>query len=210
MAAADALRLVASATMLGVVAAWLLGVWMYMRLVRRARTAGARRIVRFLIPAPAAEVTGRLVRELSMSPHFIASFTGQLESVITGVVTPAKDAAAGAPPAARIAFRLDDLGPRCRLRLRVDFSPLLEQHRVVSRLWVFMFWPAWTFVATAGAIAMFALAAPPSPWWGLGFGFGALPIVGQLAIVGRCGRIRRRLGDAVIGTAEELRSSVLA
>jgi hypothetical protein len=209
MTDAIALRLVASATMLGVFAVWLLGVWSYMRLGRRARTAGARRIIRSLVSAPAPAVAPRLLRELTTSPYFVASITGRLESVLTAVITPAAGSARGAPPIARVACRLDDLGDESRLRLRIDFSPLLERYRRASQLWVFLCWPLWMFLTTAGGVAWFALAHPPSPWHALCFGLGWLPAVGQAALVGRCNATRRVVGDAVIGVVEEIRASAL-
>jgi hypothetical protein len=209
MTDADALRLVASATMLGVFGVWMLGIWSYVRLGRRARTAGARRIIRCVIAAPAPLISSRLLQDLATSPHFIASITGQLESVLTAVVTLPTDMAHGAQPAARVACRLDDLGDQSRLRLRIDFSPILERYRAVSHLWVFLCWPIWMFVTTAGAVAWLALVEPPSCWYGLCFGFGALPGIGQAIIIGRCNAIRRSLGDAVVGIAEDLRSSLL-
>jgi hypothetical protein len=204
-----ALRIVAAATMLGVLGAWLLGVWSHVRLGRRSRTAAARRIIRCLVPAPAPLISSRLVQELARSPHFVAAITGQLESVLTAVVTLPADSARGAPPAARVACRLDDLGDESRLRLRIDFSPILERCRKRSLLWVFLFWPLWIFLSTAGAVAWLVLATPPTPWWGLAFAIGALPAFGQIAIVARCNAVRRYLGDAIVGIAEDLRSSLL-
>jgi len=209
MTDAGVLRLVASATMLGVFAAWLLGVWSYMRLGRRARTAGARRIIRCVISAPAPLIASRLVHELATSPQFVASITGRLESVLTAVIALPTDTARDAQPAARVACRLDDLGDESRLRLRIDFSPMLERCRAASQLWVFLWWPIWMFLTTAGAVAWFALAQPPSPWYALCFGIGALPAIGQAAIVGHCNSVRRYLGDSVIGIADDLRSSLL-
>jgi len=209
MTGADALRIVASATMLGVFGAWLLGVWSYVRLGRRARTAGARRIIRCVISAPASLISGRLVQELATSPHFVASITGKLESVLTAVVTMPTGSARSARPAARVSCRLDDLGDESRLRLRIDFSPILERYRVASSLWVFLCWPIWMFLTTMGAVVWLVLVEPPSSWYGLWFGLGVLPAIGQAVLVGRCNAIRRYLGDAVIGIAEELRSSLL-
>jgi len=209
MTDAGVLRLVASATMLGVFAAWLLGVWSYMRLGRRARTAGARRIIRCVISAPAELIAGRLVQALATSPHFVASITGRLESVLTAVIALAAETTRSARPDARVACRLDDLGDESRLRLRIDFSPMLERYRAASQLWVFLCWPIWMFLTTTGAVMWFALAQPPSPWYALSFGMGALPAIGQAVIVGRCNSVRLYLGDAVIGIAEDLRSSLL-
>jgi hypothetical protein len=209
MNGADALRLVASATMLGVFGAWIVGVWSHVRLARRARTAAARRIIRCIVAAPAALISNRLVQDLATSPHFVASITGQLESVLTAVVTMPTGAARSAQPAARVACRLDDLGDESRLRIRIDFSPILERYRAASQLWVFLCWPIWMFLATAGAVIWLVLVDPASPWYGLCFGFGALPLIGQAAIVGRSNGVRRYLGDAIVGIAEELRSSLL-
>ncbi len=206
---AGALRLVAAAAMLGVAGAWLLGVWLHVRLGRRARTAGARRIIRFVIAAPASVISNRFVQELSNDPRFAASITGRLESVLTAVITPIRGSMRAAPPAARVGCRLDDLGAECRLRVRVDFTPLLERSRGISQRWVFLVWPIWAFFAVTGALLQAAIADAPSPWQALWLFAGALPIAGEIAIVGRCNRMCRRLGDAVIGTADDLRSSLL-
>jgi hypothetical protein len=204
-----ALRLVAAAAMLGVLGSWLLGVWLHVRLGRRARTAGARRIVRFVIAAPMQLISSRLVQELSSNPYFAAAITGRLESVLTAVVTPITRSMKAAPPAARVGCRLDDLGAQCRLRIRVDFTPLLEQHGAISQRWVFLFWPIWGFFAIAGGLIQVSLVDSPSPWQALSLALGAMPLVGEIAIVGRAGRACRRLGDAIIGTADDLRSSLL-
>ena len=209
MTDADAMRLVASATMLGVFGAWILGVWSYVRLGRRARTAAARRIIRCVVSAPARLVANRLVQDLATNPHFVASITGQLESVLTAIVTLPAEAARGARPAARVACRLDDLGDESRLRLRIDFSPILERFRAASQLWMFLCWPIWMFLTVGFAVPWLVLCEPTSPWYGLVFGFGALPAIGQIAIVARCSGVRRYLGDAVIGVAEDIRSSLL-
>jgi len=209
MTDADAMRLVASATMLGVFGAWLLGVWSHVRLGRRARTAAARRIIRCVVAAPARLVANRLVQDLATNPHFVASITGQLESVLTAIVTLPAEAARGARPAARVACRLDDLGDESRLRLRIDFSPILERFRAVSQLWIFLCWPIWMFLTVGFAVPWLVLYEPTSPWCGLVFGVGALPALGQIAIVARCSGVRRYLGDAVIGVAEDIRSSLL-
>ncbi|MCK9460392.1 MAG: hypothetical protein M0R80_12205 [Proteobacteria bacterium] len=205
----DAMRLVASATMLGVFGAWLLGVWSYVRLGRRARTAAARRIIRCVVSAPARLVANRLVQDLATNPHFVASITGQLESVLTAIVTLPAEAARGGRPAARVACRLDDLGDESRLRLRIDFSPILERFRAASQLWMFLCWPIWMFLTVGFAVPWLVLYEPTSPWYGLVFGFGALPAIGQIAIVARCNGVRRYLGDAVVGVAEDIRSSLL-
>jgi hypothetical protein len=205
----DAMRLVASATMLGVFGAWILGVWSYVRLGRRARTAAARRIIRCVVSAPAQLVANRLVQDLATNPHFVASITGQLESVLTAIVTLPAEAARGARPAARVACRLDDLGDESRLRLRIDFSPILERFRAASQLWMFLCWPIWMFLTVGFAVPWLVLYEPTSPWYGLVFGFGALPAIGQIAIVARCSGVRRYLGDAVIGVVEDIRSSLL-
>ena len=209
MTEADAMRLVASATMLGVFGTWLLGVWSHVRLGRRARTAAARRIIRCVIAAPAQLVSSRLVQELATSPYFVASITGQLEAVLTAVVALPKDAARGAPPAARVACRLDDLGTESRLRLKIDFSPVLERFRAASQIWIFLCWPIWMFLTVGAAVPWLVLREPGSPWYGLVFGVGALPAIGQIAIVARCGGLRRYLGDAIVGIASEIRTSVL-
>ena len=191
MSGAGALRLVAAAAMLGVAGTWLLGVWLHVRLGRRARTAGARRIIRFVIAAPASVISKRLVQELSNNPRFAASITGRLESVLTAVITPIRGSMRAAPPAAR------------------DFTPLLDRSRGISQRWVFLAWPIWAFFAVTGALLHTALADAPEPLQALWLLAGALPIAGEIAIVGRCNRLCRELGDAVIGTADDLRSSLL-
>ena len=86
---------------------------------------------------------------------------------------------------------------------------MLERYRGAAYVWVFLFWPIWMFLATAGGVAWFVLAEPPSPWYALCFGLGAVPALGQAVIVGRCNTIRRYLGDAIVGIVEELRTSLL-
>lgn len=210
MSGGSTLRFVAVAAMLGVTASWLLGIWLHVRLNRRARTAGARRIVRCVIPVPAGQISHRLVHYLSNSPFFAASITGKLESVMTAVVTPISGSMREAPPAARVGCRLDDLGEQCRLRLRIDFTPLLERCGRASRVWVFLVWPIWAFVAMAGTLAWIAAAAEPSPWRELWIGAGALPLFGEIGLVARCDRACRSLGDAVMSVVEDLRTSLLA
>jgi len=210
MSDGSALRIVAIGAMLGVLGAWLLGVFLHLRLGRRARTAGARRIVRFIIHAPAKMISSRLVQELSSNPYFAASITGKLESVLTAVVTPISGSMREAPPAARVGCRLDDLGPQeCRLRVRIDFTPLLERFRVYSFRWVFVLWPIWAFFSMAGVLVAMAIADAPSPWQQLWLWLGALPLLGEMAIIGRGVRLCQRLGDAVFGVADDLRSSLL-
>ena len=210
MSEESTLRFVAVAAMLGVTASWLLGIWLHVRLSRRARTAGARRIVRCVIPAPAELISRRLVHELSCSPFFTASITGRLESVLTAVVTPIRGSVREAPAAARVGGRLDDLGAECRLRLRIDFTPLLERYARASRVWVFLVWPIWAFFTTAGTVLYISLAADPSPWKEMWPALAALPLAGEIAIVRRSDGGCRRLGDAVIGVVDDLRTSLLA
>jgi hypothetical protein len=209
MSDVSTLRFVAVAAMLGVTAAWLLGIWLHVRLSRRARTAGARRIVRCVIPVQAPLISQRLVYELSNNPFFAASITGKLESVLTAVVTPITGSMRAAPPAARVGCRLDDLGAQSRLRLRIDFTPLLERYSRASQRWVFLFWPIWAFFTTAGTVLWISLAAEPSPWREMWLALAGLPLAGEIAIVRRCDGGCRSLGDAVMGVVEDLRTSLL-
>jgi hypothetical protein len=190
----------------GLLAAWLVGAYLHLRLLR-ASTAGSRRFVEVMLPMSRNNAMRELVSAVTHHPHFAASITGYMEGILTAVVWPvrgsrlwSKDA-----PAGSLTFRLEDLDDETRVQIRIDAGMLRERVARLSRAVLFFAWPAW-IAATMGAVA-----------WGLGSGriaspagalhmfHGTYPIVGLLALNGLFARTSESLSRAVATLAENLR-----
>lgn len=202
MTAIEPLHLVAAAMLCGVLAAWLLGVALYVRFLRQL-PASTRSLFRVLLPMHVDHAVGHVVVGINHSPHFIASLTGRLEGVITASIRPTDRR--GGSDAAQLACRVEDFGSETQLRVRLDFSPIVEQTRRRLQLLVVAIWPAWIGLVTLTVTAVLTTAESPGTWWSLNLLHGIYPLVAVIALVSSLDRTRTLLYRAVGSVVENLR-----
>jgi hypothetical protein len=202
MIALDPLHLVAAAMLCGVLAAWLLGVALYVRFLRQLPDT-IRSHFRVLLPMQVDHAMGHVVVGINHSPHFIASLTGRLEGVLTASIRPTNRRSK--TDAAQLACRVEDFGSETQLRVRLDFSPVVEQTRRRLQLLVVALWPAWIGMVTVAVTAALTTAESPGTWWALNLLHGIYPLVAVIALVSNLDRTRSLLYRAVGSVVENLR-----
>jgi len=202
MTALDPQQLVVAGAMCGVVAAWLVGVALHARFLRRA-PAGAKTFFRVLLPVHADHAMGHVVVGLNHSPHFIANLTGRLEGVITASIRETRDHDRG--DAARLACRVEDFGAETQVRVRLDFTPAFETARRRVALVLMVIWPAWIAVVVGVVLVSLTLAHRPNAWWALNLLHGIYPLFVVLVLRSGYRRTRSVLQRSVGAVVENLR-----
>lgn len=201
MSEATTARVLTAAMLMGVGAAWLLGAWLHLRLVRRTRAA-ARRVVRLVLPMDVAGTLSLLVQNLNRSPLFYTHIRGYVEGVLTASI---RTSTTGRP-ACNMACRMDDLGRECRIRLRLDFTPLIETTRKASKLLVFVLWPLWVALTITWVLGGYMSMLDATPWFVVNLLHAAWPMLIVAVFIHLRFRKRRRLmGDAVVTVVENLK-----
>lgn len=196
--------LLAGAMACAVLAAWLTGALVLLRLIRGAE-GGGRRMLRMSLPLPARRAEEAVVASLGSSGHYLLSFTGRMEQALTGEIL--APGSVNRRPLALLVLRVEEAGDGASLvQARLDFSGMIERTRGATARVIWAIWPAW--IAMVAVATVLLRAGQDNPWLLLHGFHATYPLVAVLVLAARYQRRRRRIGDAVSAAMRAVRHTV--
>ena len=195
-------HLIAAGVSCGVLAAWLTGLFLHLRLSRLA-SGGHRSVVRVSLPLDRDAAIAAIVRGLGASPHVIARLEGRLEDALIGSARPAR-LWPGGREAARISCRLEDVDGETGVRCALDFSPMTGAATRISQAILFLVWPAWIAAVTVAILATILSSQAPA-WVGLYLAHAVYPLFALVGFHLLHRHHRATVEDAITSVLESLR-----